>query len=256
MHDAPDRDEAVQPSERVSRASNQRRLVIWIVAVASVPLIVLVVFGIVQGKVLAEARVAEERIALAQAGALTAMAFVEGNLSTVRSLARVPTLMVPTRTPGLQETYESILAENPDWEGWGLAGPDGWNIVSTGALPRTLNVGDRPYFQEAMRSGRAVVSPAVLNRRTGNPTVVLAVPVDLEAGRGTIIVSLSTARLASELRALRQDASVRITLVDCRRDAVRVAGRRVGRGPAVVAGQPGRRRGAARRRRQPGLLRV
>jgi len=214
MHDAPGRDEAALTPERASRAPNQRRQVIGIVALASVPLIVLVVFGIVQGKVLAEARVAEERIALAQAGALTATAFVEGNLSTVRSLARVPYLMVSTRPPGLQETYESILAENPDWEGWGLAAPDGWNIVSTGALPGTLNVGDRPYFQEAIRSGRAVVSPAVLNRRTGNPTVVLAVPVDLEVGRGAIIVSLSTSRLASELRGLRQDASVRITLVD------------------------------------------
>ena len=214
MHDALGRDEAALTPERASRAPNQRRQVIGIVALASVPLIVLVVFGIVQGKVLAEARVAEERIALAQAGALTATAFVEGNLSTVRSLARVPSLMVSTRPPGLQETYESILAENPDWEGWGLAAPDGLNIVSTGALPGTLNVGDRPYFHEAIRSGRAVVSPAVLNRRTGNPTVVLAVPVDLEVGRGAIIVSLSTSRLASELRGLRQDASVRITLVD------------------------------------------
>ena len=214
MHAAPGRADAVRTEDRASRATNQRRQVLRIVAVASVPLIVLVVIGIVQGKALAEARVAEERVALAQAGALTATAFVEGNLATARSLSRVRALMVPTRVPGLQETYESILAENPDWEGWGLATPDGWNVVSTGAPPRTLNVGDRPYFQEALRTGRSVVSPAVLNRRTGNPTVVLAVPVDFEDGRGAIIVSLSTARLASELRAMREDASVRITLVD------------------------------------------
>jgi signal transduction histidine kinase len=188
--------------------------VLQIVVMASVPLIVLVIIGIIQGKVLAEARVAEERVALAQAGALTASSFVEGNLSTVRSLGRVRSLIVSARVPGIQETFESILAENPDWEGWGLAGPDGWNIVSTGAPPHTLNVADRPYFQEAVRTGQTVVSPAVLNRRTGNPTVVLAVPVDFEDGRGAIIVSLSTARLASELRAMREDSSVRITLVD------------------------------------------
>jgi signal transduction histidine kinase len=195
-------------------APNQRRYVLRIVGAASLPLIVLVVFGIVQGKVLAEGRVAEERIALAQAGALTAAAFVDGNLLTARSLSRVASIMAPSSTPELQATFESILAENPDWEGWGLAGPDGWNVVSTGAQPGTLNVSDRPYFQEAITAGRSVVSPAVLNRRTGNPTVVLAVPVQLETGRGAIIVSLSTARLASEMRALRQDASVRISLVD------------------------------------------
>jgi hypothetical protein len=194
---------------------NQRQTVLRIVALASFPLIVLVIVGIVQGKSLAEARVAEERVALAQAGALTAAAFVEGNLATARSLSRVRAVMSPMEQPGLQATFESILAENPDWEGWGLAGPDGWNIVSTGAPPNSLDISDRPYFQEVLRSGRWVVSPAVMNRRTGQPTVVLAVPVNFENGaRGSIIVSLSTSRLANELQALRQDSSIRITLVD------------------------------------------
>src|SRR6188474_1729908 len=103
MHDAPNRDDPVQTEDRASRSPSQRRQVIRIVAAASVPLIVLVLIGIVQGKVLAEARVAEERIALAQAGALTANAFVDGNLSTARSLSRVRTLMAPARAPGLQE---------------------------------------------------------------------------------------------------------------------------------------------------------
>jgi signal transduction histidine kinase len=194
---------------------NQHRLVMVIVAAASLPLIALVIFGILQGKVLAEARVAEERIALAQAGALAASSFVDGNLSTVRSLSRVRTIARPVGSDELETTFKAIQAENPDWDGWGLASPDGWNVVTTGAPPGTLNIGDRPYFQEVLRTGRPAISPAVFNRRTGQPTVVLAVPVDLEGlGRGAIIVSLSTARLAAELQALRQDASVRVALVD------------------------------------------
>jgi hypothetical protein len=233
---APGRSEAVQKTDRASRATelppdgretperepssngsspNQRRQVLRIVAVASFPLIVLVIIGIVQGKALAEARVAEERVALAQAGALSASAFVEGNLSTARSLGRVQGIRAPGTDPGLDQMFQEILAENPDWEGWGLAGPDGWNIVSTGAAHGTLNVGDRPYFQQALRTGRPTVSPAVLNRRTGQPTVVLAIPIDFDGGgRGAIIVSLSTARLAADLRALRQDSSIRLALVD------------------------------------------
>lgn len=194
---------------------NQRRLVLLVVAAASLPLIALVVLGILQGKWLAEARVAEERIALAQAGAFVTWSFVEGNFSTVRSLARVPAITAPHSSEALAETYQAILAENPDWVGWGLSAPDGWNLVTTGAPPGTLNIGDRPYFRDVLRTGQPVVSPAVLNRRTGEPTVVLAVPADLEgSGRGAIIVSLSTARLSSELQALRQDASVRVALVD------------------------------------------
>jgi signal transduction histidine kinase len=215
MHAASGAETAKTPESAVVPSPTHRRQVVRIVATASLPLIALVVIGILQGKVLAEARVAEERIALARVGALTAAAFVDGNLSTARSLSRIGAIMVPRTAPELEETFQAILAENPDWEGWGLAGPDGWNIITTGARPGTLNVADRPYFQEALRTGRAVVSPAVLNRRTGQPTVVLAVPIDLEgAGRGAIIVSLSTARLASELQLLRQDPSIRIVLVD------------------------------------------
>lgn len=196
-------------------AWGQRRHVLRIVALASLPLIVLVVIGIVQGKVRAEARVAEERVAQAQAAALTANAFVEGNLSTVRSLGRAPAILTPTGGPRLQALFQAVLAENPEWEGWGLAAPDGWNIVSTGAAPGTLSIADRPYFQEALRTGQPVVSPPVLNRRTGNPTIVLAVPLDFEnGGRGTIVVSLSTARLASELQQLQRDPSIHISLVD------------------------------------------
>src|SRR5215212_4310680 len=98
-------------------ARNQLRLVLRIVGAASLPLVVLVIFGIVQGKVLAEARVAEERIALAQAGALAAWAFVDGNLSTVRSLARVRAVAATASSPALEETYRAIQAENPDWVG-------------------------------------------------------------------------------------------------------------------------------------------
>lgn len=217
--DSPPRRQAVSPEATVTAplggSLTQRRHVVLIVIAASLPLIVLVILGIVQGKILAEARVAEERVALARAGALTAGAFVEGNLATVRSLARLPSLRTPASPAALERTLNMLLAENPEWDGWGIAGPDGLNIASTGAAPGTLNISDRPYFQEVLQTGRAVVSPAVINRRTGRPTVVLAVPLDTPAyGRCVIIVSLSTARLAAEIQALRQDANVQVTLID------------------------------------------
>jgi signal transduction histidine kinase len=193
----------------------QRRQVLWIVTLASLPLIVLVLAGIWQGKVRAEQQVADERIGLAHAGALTAFAFVDGNLSTARSLARVPVVTGAVSTEDIDRFLNQVLAENPDWDGWGLAAPDGWNIASTGAAPHTLNVADRPYFQQVIQTDRPTVSPAVFNRRLGSPTVVLAAPINFaEGGRGAVIVSLSTARLANELGALRQDTSIRFALVD------------------------------------------
>jgi signal transduction histidine kinase len=194
---------------------SHRRQVLLIVALASLPLIGLVLAGIWLGMVRAEAEVARERLGLARAGAQTTSAFVGGSLATARSLARTRSMIERGRTQSIQQLVDQIQAENPDWEGWGLAGPDGRNIVSAGAAPGTLNVGDRPYFQRALQTGRAVVSPAVLNRRTQSPTVVIAAPVDFDNGeRGAIIVSLSTARLSTALGALRQDSSIRISVVD------------------------------------------
>ena len=215
-HEPPDRAAITGPmSGAVGRSLTQRRDVVLIVVAASLPLIVLVVIGILQGKALAEARVAEERIALARAGALTASSFVEGNSSTARSVSRMRAITQPDSLGELEESLQAILAENPEWEGWGIASPDGWNIATTGAPPGTLNISDRAYFQEALATGRPTVSPAVFNRRTNRPTVAIAVPLELpEYGRGAIIVSLATARLSAGLQELRQDPTVRMVLID------------------------------------------
>ena len=203
------------PSRATGRTLTQRRDVVLIVVAASLPLILLVLLGILQGKALAESRVAEERIALARAGALTASSFVEGNSSTARSVSRMRAIIQPDSLGELEESLRAILTENPEWEGWGIATPDGWNLASTGAPPGTLNISDRAYFQEALATGRQTVSPAVFNRRTNRPTVAVAVPLELPAhGRGAIIVSLATTRLSTELQGLRQDSSVQIDLVD------------------------------------------
>ncbi|MCC6178863.1 MAG: sensor histidine kinase [Chloroflexi bacterium] len=193
----------------------RRQDVVKIVGAASLPLLLIVMVGIWQGKTLAEARVAEERLALARAGALSAASFIESHLSTARSVARMRALTAPNSLDELNDALQGILAVNGAWEGWGIASPDGKNLATTGSPPGTLDISDRPYFQEAMRTGQPTVSPAVYNRRTNHPTIVLAVPAELaEHGRGAIIVSLSPAELTRELQALRQDAGVRLLLVD------------------------------------------
>ena len=196
-------------------ASAQRRRVLGIVALAGLPLLVLTLIALWQGKTTAEERVAEERVSLARAGAQTTAAFVDGNLSTLRSLGWTRAVRDPWAVSDVQQVYEQVLAQNPDWEGWGLSDASGWNVVSTGREPYTLYIGDRPYFHEALTTDRPVVSSAVLNRRTGNPTIVLAVPVSFERGdRGVAIVSLSSRRLVTELRQLRDEDGIRLAVFD------------------------------------------
>jgi signal transduction histidine kinase len=200
-----------------SDAHGQRRFgprVLGMVVVATIPLLLLAGITLWSGARAQEARVVADHEALAGAAALSAAAFLDGNLSTVRTLAHAPLLARPGE-PLVAGFLDAALRENDDWEGLGLAAPDGWNIVSTHAAPGTLSIADRPYFQEVISTGRAVVSPAVLNRRTGNPTIVLAAPIEYTTGgRGALIVSLSSASLARSLAALGAQRSVRIVVLD------------------------------------------
>jgi signal transduction histidine kinase len=195
--------------------NTQRRRVLGLIAAAALPLLLLAAGSAWRAVQDAEARVVEERLALTEAAALVTAAFVENSLSTARTLALAPAFAAPESYPAMDRLLDRMLAENPDWEGLGISDADGWNVVSTDAPPRTLNIADRPYFQHVLATGEPAVSPAVVNRRTGNPTIVLAVPLELTAGgRGVLIISLATARLEADLQAFRGDGTIEIVVLD------------------------------------------
>ncbi|MDG3444476.1 ATP-binding protein [Nitrospirillum amazonense] len=59
-----------------------------------------------------------------------------------------------------------------------LSRPDGTTIcASTGNPPAALNVSDRPYFQEAVRTGRATLSDYMIGRTTQAPILAMARPI-------------------------------------------------------------------------------
>ncbi|TWB11597.1 PAS domain S-box-containing protein [Nitrospirillum amazonense] len=59
-----------------------------------------------------------------------------------------------------------------------LSRPDGTTIcASTGNPPAALNVSDRPYFQEALRTGRATLSDYMIGRTTRAPILAMARPI-------------------------------------------------------------------------------
>jgi methyl-accepting chemotaxis protein len=77
------------------------------------------------------------------------------------------------------------------------------NPASVGAL----NVADRRYFKDMAATGKVVVSEVLKSKATGNPIVVLAVPVmEGQVMRGAFIVSLNlewfTANLIGKIKVL------------------------------------------------------
>jgi len=195
--------------------ASQGPWLLGLVLFSSLPFLLLAAVSVWRAERSEAERVRETRVALAHSAAQTADAFVAGNLATVRTVALAPALSDHSDIPRLTAFFEEMLQANPDWEGAGLSGVDGWNIASTNARPRTLNIADRAYFQQVLARNEAIVSPAVLNRRTGNPSVILAAPIKFTAGeRGVLIVSLSSASLGRSLAAVSNQPGLRTLVTD------------------------------------------
>jgi two-component system, sensor histidine kinase and response regulator len=162
-----------------------------------------------------EAHVVEQRVTLARSIAQATTSMVSGNVSTLKSLALTGAITDPQDESAIQDFLERVVSANPSWEGLSILGPDGGNIASAFAAPRSVDLGDRPYFQQVLATGQPVVSPGLIGRTTGSQVVVAAVPVQLASGEsGVLVASLKTANLAQALNRLYGGPGFEIVVVD------------------------------------------
>src|SRR5205823_15059303 len=99
---------------------SQRLRILRIVALILVPVVAVVVFAIWREVQDGEAQVARDRVALARAAALTTEAFIGGNLSTVRTMARAP--VVVQLSANSHRFLADAAAVNPDWKSVAVVG--------------------------------------------------------------------------------------------------------------------------------------
>jgi signal transduction histidine kinase len=193
---------------------SQRRRLLAIVAVAVLPLVALSALDIVTELRESERHVAEERVQAARLLAFAVDAFVDGNLSTLGAMILHPALAAGRRSPQLERLLNQIADDNPQWAGLAVVDVDGKSIASAlGAAP--VSIADQPYFREALGTGQPVVGDAVLGRRTGKVTVVLAVPYTAEDGRRLVLVApLPTDRFRSALVGKLTPAPAQFMVVD------------------------------------------
>ncbi len=91
----------------------------------------------------------------------------------------------------------NIQAKTSDYEGLHLVGADGVAVASSVASAvGNLNISEREYFQNCLRSGKGTVSDAVASKVTGNPIVVYCEPVD---GGGALIGVVDLGRFTARV---------------------------------------------------------
>jgi signal transduction histidine kinase len=196
---------------------SERLRVLGVIGFASLPLLLLAAINLFQSISEGQERVSTERVGLAQAAALTASQSAQADLRTLRSAARA----AEVRTADVSSDIDAELAEflDPDsnLDQIALFDADGSNLGSTDAAmaPRSLNVTDRAYFQQALAEGVSVSSPSVLSRIDGRPVIVLAVAVDFRSGkRGVLAGTISFQRLRDDLRSYLEERGLTITVLD------------------------------------------
>ena len=194
---------------------SQRARILWVIVLAIAPLVVLSGVGLWQQVKHEEERIAAERLQLAQAAAFATAAFLEGQVATAAAVALHPTI-ARARAPSreLEAFTRKVAGEHPEWEGVGVIGADGNSIAgSLSGAPSYF--GDRAYFRQAVQSGKPVVSAALIGRRSGKTTVVIAVPIEPVSGqRGVMVAPLPTDRFGAGLMAKIGARSVGLTVID------------------------------------------
>jgi signal transduction histidine kinase/ActR/RegA family two-component response regulator len=100
-----------------------------------------------------------------------------------------------------REFFEMLIRQDSQaYANFGLLAPNG-DVVCAGISPsRPLNVADRVYFQEAIRTGRLYASNMAVGRITARPIITYALPV-LEGKRllGVVFASMDVSSLTNSL---------------------------------------------------------
>lgn len=201
-----------------SRSASQRTRaprILGLMALVTLPLLVLAAGVVWQQTRAEEQRVADDRLALARSVAAAAAGLVDGNLASVATLALVPVLAQAESNGAAHDLLDGAQATNPDWSSAGVLDPDGWPLNFPPREPRTVNLADRDYFQRMHATRAPVVSDAVVGRLSGTPSIVLVAPVEFGGEKpGALAITLSLTRLDQQLRALIDDPTIRVTVVD------------------------------------------
>jgi signal transduction histidine kinase len=170
------------------------------VSLVLLPLLGLLLFGLVETYAMRETSLLNNMSQTAH----TAGLLVDTSLRDARLLAQTiaseATIheMEPTR---LRAFVERLARERTEVISLGVFDAAGRPIVSTLPTPQGLDISDRPYFQQALKEERPVISELLFGRTVKQPAVVAAAPIlaDNAHARGVVTVSLRLEQLARRL---------------------------------------------------------
>jgi signal transduction histidine kinase/HAMP domain-containing protein len=122
----------------------------------------------------------------------------------------------PQRAAECNLLAPELAQDFPSFTAIAVAFPDGNVYCSSSPLEEPVNLGDRPYFQEALRKGDFAVGEYVIGRITGLPILPLAQPILDDQGLpiAVVVAPISLEWLSQLLSEMRVPEGMSILVID------------------------------------------
>ena len=118
-------------------------------------------------------------------------ALLEATRTQLITLAQLPIVRHPHRSVLCNQTLALLLRNLPQYMNIGVAAADGDLRCSAVPITKHINLSDRRYFREAIKTGGFVVGEFVIGRITGKPVVTAAYPLLSASGKAEGVVYIA-----------------------------------------------------------------
>src|SRR5271156_2815246 len=203
------------PSRRRKPLLSIRARLIVVALVAIAPLMIDRVRSLERARVDRAELARTEVVDLARGGGGAQRETIYAIRAMLQVLAHVYSKMAPGQFDCNQMLFD--LTGNAPWiYGTGVVGTDGRVVCATEPRAIGLNLGDRPYFQQMLRTRDFVLSDYLITRGAGVPGVMAAYPIIRGDGTfaGAVMASINLQWMADLAETAARRARTSVALVD------------------------------------------
>jgi len=193
-----------------------RRRLILLVLLLVIPAFGLVLYGHLEQRRIETARVREAATAMSQLAAANQENFIKNARELLATLSDLHFLVLATDRLFCQTHFSNLRKLLPDYVNFGLIETNGVVFCSAEPTNRSVNLGDRPYFQRVLQTGRFATGDFQIGRITGQPTLNFAYPVMDDQGqlKRVLYASLRLALLSEAAAKIRLPSGGTVTVTD------------------------------------------
>ena len=191
-----------------------RRRLSALVAIALVPSLLLSAYNAARWKVFLEDEANTATLSAARFISAEFGLVIDNSRQLMTAMAKYPN--IPDHEEDCTSYFKSVIADIPIYREAAIIDTDGKFHCSTVPIPPTLDVRDRIYFYEPLKTGKLTVGTITQGRVTRSGSIHLSMPYKDANGsiRGVIVLTLDPEKLAEILPAYPWRSQHRLVVLD------------------------------------------